>query len=62
MWKPEYNGGGQRSRTLIRVLRLLRLLEQSDFEWPIADLADRFGVGPKTMRRDLRALIIADEK
>ena len=40
---------------LVRVLSLLRLLEGRG-RWTLYDLADRFTVCPRTVRRDLAAL------
>ncbi|WP_241778024.1 helix-turn-helix domain-containing protein, partial [Streptomyces sp. CT34] len=41
--------------TSARLLRLLSLL-QSHREWPGAELADRLGVTPRTVRRDVDRL------
>lgn len=55
-WKPEYDRAPSRGRALSRVLRLLRFLSQTDREWSMRELGDRFGVDSRTIFRDVCAL------
>lgn len=48
-------GEQSRHRTLIRALSVWRTL-QAGRRWTLYDLADRFGVHARTIRRDLYAL------
>ena len=49
-------GSGLRCQNLIRVLRLMRFLEETETRWTWLELAARFGVRRRTIRRDLEAL------
>lgn len=51
-----------RNGTLVRVLRLRQHLEGWRYAPPLAQLADRFGVTTRTIRRDLAALEAAGER
>jgi hypothetical protein len=42
--------------SLIRLVQLIRLLETARSGWTYRWLADRFGVQPRTIRRDLETL------